>query len=87
MFDFVCCVAFFFLQFESSAIHQDQIGCTSNRLSGLFDKFGILAFMGFVTQWIWKNSDMNLRMWVSVLTCLDCRAACLVEILQRCVFN
>ena len=42
----MCLVAFFYLRFESFAIHQDQIGFTSNRLSGLFDKFGIRAFMG-----------------------------------------
>ena len=62
MFDFVCHVAFFYLWFESSTIHQDQIGCTSNKLSGLFDKFEIRTFMGFVIQWIWKKSDRNLRM-------------------------
>ena len=87
MFDFVCRIAFFYLRFESSAIHQDHIGCTSNRLSGLFDKFEIRAFMGFVTQWVWKNLDRNLKMWVSVLTYLDCGATHHVEFLRHCVLN
>ena len=35
--------------------------------------------MGFVTQWVWKNSDKNLRMWVSVLIC---RTAALLVMLN-----